>query len=136
MTIKRKTITLGFIISGLMNLSVLVFSRLFTNSTISEFDPDVMSNFGLLMIVLWGIAYISVAKSYEKVKWLIALFAVEKLIYGYVWIQWLLNNNLSDVYEKDTMAGLFYSMYGINDLLFSIFFLFIFMRLIKRNKSV
>ncbi|SEA68747.1 hypothetical protein SAMN05443667_10798 [Flavobacterium gillisiae] len=131
MTIKNTTITKGFIISGLMNASVLIFSRLFTNSTIAEFDPNVMSNFGLLMILIWGLAYISVAKSYDKVKWLVGIFAIEKLIYGCVWIHWILNNNISEVYEKDLMAGVFYSIYGINDWVFFIFFIVVFLRLSK-----
>jgi hypothetical protein len=131
MSIKNKTITKGFIIAGFMNLSVLIFSRLFTNSTIAEFDTEVMSNFGLLMIVLWGLAYLSVAKNYHNVKWLIAVFAVEKFAYGFTWTKWILNNNLSDVYEQDTMAGLFYSIYGINDWLFFVFFLIVFIRILK-----
>jgi hypothetical protein len=131
MSIKNKTITKGFIIAGFMNLSVLIFSRFFTNSTIAEFDPEVMSNFGLLMIVLWGLAYLSVAKNYHNVKWLIAVFAVEKFAYGFTWTKWILNNNLSDVYEQDTMAGLFYSIYGINDWLFFVFFLIVFIRILK-----
>lgn len=134
MIIKNKTITLGFIISGLMNLTILIFSRLFTNSAIPEFDSVVMSNFGLLMIVLWGLAYISVARRYYNVKWLIAVFVIEKFIYGCVWILWVMDNNVSDVYEKDTMAGMFYSTYGINDWIFFIFFLFVFIR-ISTNKT-
>jgi hypothetical protein len=86
MTIKNTTITKGFITSGLMNASVLIFSRLFTNATIPEFDPTVMSNFGLLMILIWGLAYLSVAKKYHEVRWLIGIFAIEKLIYGCVWL--------------------------------------------------
>jgi hypothetical protein len=131
MKLKDSTITKGFIIAGLTNTSVLVFSRLFTNPIISEFDPDVLSNFGLVMILVWGLAYLSVAKNYAKVKWLIGVFAVEKLIYGLVWTNWMLNNSVSDVFEKDTMAGLFYSIYGINDWLFSIFFLLVFIQLSK-----
>ncbi|CAM4087302.1 hypothetical protein [Gillisia limnaea] len=131
MTIKNTTITKGFIIAGLMNASVLIFSRLFTNPTIPEFDPNVMSNFGLLMILIWGLAYMSVAKNYHKVKWLVGIFAVEKLIYGCVWTNWILNNNISDVYEKDLMAGMFYSVYGINDWVFFVFFIYVFLRLSK-----
>lgn len=127
----ESTITKGFITAGLMNASVLIFSRLFTNPTISAFDPDVMSNFGLLMIFIWGLAYISIAKNYKYVKWLVGVFAIEKLIYGITWVVWILNNDFSVVYEKDTMAGLFYSMYGINDWLFFIFFSFVFIRLVK-----
>mgnify|MGYP006182178623 FL=1 len=128
MTVKNETITKGFIISGLMNMSVLIFSRFFTNPTIPEVDPNVMSNFGLLMILMWGLAYISVAKNYHKVKWLVGIFAVEKFIYALVWTNWILNNNISEVYEKDLMAGMFYSIYGINDWVFFVFFLFVFVR--------
>jgi hypothetical protein len=135
MAIKSTTITKGFIISGLMNASVLIFSRLFTNSTIPEFDPNVMSNFGLLMILIWGLAYISVAKNYHTVKWLVGVFAIEKLIYGCVWINGILNNNISDVFEQDKMAGMFYSIYGINDWVFSIFFIFVFIRLSKLKNN-
>ena len=135
MTIKNKTITQGFIVSGLMNLTVLIFSRFFTNSTIPEFDPVVMSNFGLLIIVLWGLAYMSVAKNYHKVKWLVGVFVVGKFIYGYVWIKWILNNNITDVYKKDTMAGIFYSIYGINDWIFFVFFLLVFIKIFKMTNS-
>lgn len=130
-TLKSDTITKGFIIAGLMNMSVLVFSRFFTNSVIPESDPNVMSNFGLLMIVIWGFAYISVAKNYHNVKWLVGVFAVEKIIYGIIWIKWMLANNVSDIFSKDKMAGVFYSIYGVNDWVFFIFFLFVFIRLIK-----
>ncbi|MGB4968085.1 MAG: hypothetical protein WBO31_01045 [Saprospiraceae bacterium] len=131
MNIKSETISKGFVIAGFMNMTVFVFSRFFTNSVIPEFDPVVMSNFGLLMIVLWGLAYISVAKNYHNVKWLVGIFAVEKFIYGFIWIKWMLNNNVSDVFTKDKMAGIFYAIYGVNDWMFFIFFLFVFIRLTK-----
>ena len=135
MTIKNATITIGFIIAGLMNASVLISSRLFTNKTIAEFDATVMSNFGLLMIIIWGLAYISVAKNYDKVKWLVGVFAVEKFIYGCVWTNWILNNSVAAVYEKDSMAGTFYSIYGINDWIFFVFFTFVFLRLCKQKNA-
>ena len=131
MKIKNITTKQGFIIAGMMNLTVLIFSRFFTNATIPEFDPVVMSNFGLLMIALWGLAYISVAKNYHKVKWLMGVFVAEKFIYGYVWINWILNNTISDVFKKDTMAGIFYSVYGINDWIFFVFFLLVFIKTFK-----
>nr|WP_321230360.1 hypothetical protein [uncultured Psychroserpens sp.] len=129
MIVKNKTISKGFLIAGLMNISVLIFSRFFNNPIINEFDQDVMSNFGLLMIVIWGFAYISVAKTYNHVKWLVLVFAIEKLIYGIIWTKWILNNSVSYVFEKDTMAGIFYSIYGINDWTFFIFFLLVFFQL-------
>ncbi len=116
-------------------MTVLVFSRFFTNPVIPESDPVVMSNFGLVMIVVWGLAYISVAKNYHAVKWLVAVFAVEKLIYGIVWTKWNLNHELSAVYAKDTMAGIFYTIYGLNDWIFFIFFSYVFLRLMADKNS-
>ncbi len=135
MTISNKLITKGFIAAGLMNSTVLISSRFFTNTTINETDPDVMSNFGLLMIVVWGITYISVAWSFQQVKWLVGVFVIEKLIYGLIWTNWILNNSVADVYAKDAQAGTFFSIYGINDWLFCFFFLFVFIRLMKKEKA-
>ena len=125
----------GFILAGLMNMSVLLFSKLFTNPVIPEFDPVVMSNFGLLMILIWGLAYISVANNYYKVKWLIAVFAIEKFIYGFTWINWHLNNSITEVFDKDLFAGMFYAVYGVNDWIFFLFFTYVFFNLLKTRKS-
>ena len=67
-------------------------------------------------------------------KWLVGVFAIEKFIYGFVWTKWMLNNNLSNVFEKDKSAGLFYATYGINDWIFFIFFSIVFIRLLSLKK--
>ncbi|AQS92557.1 hypothetical protein BXQ17_00085 [Polaribacter sp. BM10] len=122
----------GFILAGCTNIvAVLILSRLFTNETINKYDTTVMSNFGLLMIIVWGVAYLSVSKNYYKVKWLIAVFAIEKLIYSIIWIQWRLSNNVTPIFEEDKMAGIFYAIYGINDILFFVFFSYVFAKLLK-----
>ena len=133
MTINNKLISKGFILAGIMNCSVLLFSRGFTNKTINTYDPDVMSNFGMVMILIWGLAYISVAYRFQNVKWLVFIFAIEKLIYGCVWLQWMTTNDVSKVYDEDKMAGIFYSIYGINDWLFCVFFLYVFIRLLRQQ---
>ena len=52
----RNLVKNGLIAAGLMNIvGVLVFSRAFTNLAINNADPVVMSNFGLLMIAVWGL---------------------------------------------------------------------------------
>ena len=122
----------GFILAGCTNIvAVLILSRLFTNETINKYDTTVMSNFGLLMIIVWGFAYLSVSKNYYKAKWLIAVFAIEKLIYSIIWIQWRLSNNVTPIFEEDKMAGIFYAIYGINDILFFFFFSYVFTKLLK-----
>lgn len=118
----------GFIAAALMNISgVLLFSRAFTNDAINQADPVVMSDFGLLMIVVWGLAYLGAAFIQGNIRWLAAAFAVEKLVYVVVWGLWMANHNLGAVYEQDRFAGVFYSIYGLNDLAFMLFFGWVFL---------
>ena len=123
----------GFILAAFLNFSVLLFSRGFTNSAINEADPIVMSNFGLLMIVMWGVAYLAAATVTSNIKWIAGVFALEKLIYVIVWVKWLLGNSLEAVYSADLFAGLFYSIYGVNDFLFMIFFAWVFLSTSQKN---
>lgn len=110
-----------------MNIvGVLLFSRAFTNSEINTADPIVMSNFGLLMIIVWGLAYLGAAIIPSNIKWLIGAFALEKLVYVVAWVRWLSENSLAQLYSKDFFAGAFFSIYGVNDLIFMIFFSWVF----------
>ena len=123
----KSLITKGFIASGIMNtIGVLIFTKGFTNDAIPETDPVVMSYFGLLMIMVWGLAFIAVAKSFDKVIWLVGVFVLEKLAYVIAYSYWFSNHSLSAVYEKDLFAGVFYSVYGLNDFLFMLFFAYVF----------
>lgn len=124
----RKLVKNGVIAAAIMNIGgVLVFSRAFTNVAINNADPNVMSNFGLLMIVVWGLAYLGAAFINSNIKWLAAAFAAEKLVYVVVWVTWLLENSLAPIYSIDVFAGLFYSIYGLNDLFFLLFFIWVFL---------
>ncbi len=123
----KRVIRNGLIAAGVMNIAgVLLFSRAFTNTAINQADPVVMSNFGLLMIVVWGLAYIGAASVTSSIKWLAGAFALEKLVYVVVWIRWLSDNSLTQLYSKDPMAAAFFSIYGANDLMFLLFFAWVF----------
>ena len=116
----------GLIAAALMNIGgVLVFSRAFTNVAINHADPVVMSNFGLLMIVVMGLVYLGAAAINANIGSLAAAFAVEKLVYVVTWVTWFSKNSLAQVYSMDTFAGLFYSIYGMNDLVFMLFFVWV-----------
>ena len=132
---KPTTISKIFLFAGLSNiLGVLIFSKFFTNEVMMQAQPAVMGLFGLISIILWGLAYISVRRNYTSVPWLLAVFVVEKLVYVIVWLNWLSSNSLSSLYDQDTFAGLFFSIYGLNDLLFGLFFGFVFLKVRKASK--
>ncbi|MEO9273388.1 hypothetical protein ABFY09_00905 [Marinomonas sp. 5E14-1] len=129
-------VKLGFIAAAVMNIGgVLLFSRGFTNSVINEFDPIVMSNFGLLMIMVWGLAYLGASFITSSVKWLAGAFAVEKCVYVVAWLLWINGQQLGAVFEKDLFAGVFYSIYGLNDFVFMVFFLWVFYTSRKERES-
>lgn len=124
----KKLIKHGLIAAGLMNIGgVLVFSRAFTNVAINNADPIVMSNFGLVMIAVWGLAYLGAAAIHSNIKWLVGAFAIEKLVYVVVWAMWHSQNSLTQLYSTDIFAGIFYSIYGINDLVFMLLFARVFL---------
>ena len=123
---KAETISKCFIAAGLSNiLGVLILSRLFTNEVMMNTQPEVMGYFGLISIILWGFAYIAVHTNYDKVPWLIVVFTVEKVIYVSVYLKWFMSHSLSEVYDQDMFAGIFYTIYGLNDFIWMVFFSYV-----------
>ncbi len=126
-SVNRKLVKNGLIAVALINIGgVLVFSRAFTNVAINSADPVVMSNFGLLILVVWGLGYLGAATISSNIKWLVDAFALEKLVYVVVWVGWLSVDSLAPLYSTDVLAGTFYSIYGLNDLVFMLFFTWVF----------
>jgi hypothetical protein len=124
-----KMIRNGFIFSGLSNIfGVIICSKAFTNDVMFMTQPDVMGYFGLIAIILWGFAYISVCNSYNRVPWLVGVFVVEKLAYVMVWLAFITTHSLGSIYEQDILAGIFYTIYGANDFMFMLFFGFVFLK--------
>lgn len=118
-----------FLLAGLSNiLGVLIFSKLFTNQALMQAQPAVMGAFGLAMIIVWGLVYIAVSKTYQNVRWLVGVFVIEKLAYVIAWLMFISTQSLAEVFEADTFAGLFYSIYGANDFAFMLFFAYIFLK--------
>lgn len=128
------TISKGFLIAGLSNiLGVLILSKFFTNQVMMETQPDVMGYFGLISILLWGMAYIAVRKTYTLLPWLVAVFLIEKIIYVIAYINWFSNNSITSVYEQDALAGVFYTIYGANDFIFGLFFALVLLKITRKK---
>ncbi|MBI3890439.1 MAG: hypothetical protein HY303_02800 [Candidatus Wallbacteria bacterium] len=103
------------IAAGLVNIvGVLVFSNGFTNETLKGLFPQAFSSFGLICIMLWGLAYIAAGVRPPN-RYLYAVFALEKALYGMSWIWWMATYeaNLATVFQKSITAGLFYASYGL-----------------------
>ncbi len=125
----------GFLLAGLINIiSPLVTSKFFTDENLSLIDPEAFSILGLILVMLWGLAYCSVANNWKNNPALIMVFAIEKLLYAFYWIYWstTVQPNFSSFFSESFFIGLFYSSYGLLDAIFATFFLFAFW---KANKA-
>lgn len=131
MKFRHSIITKGFWLAGAYNIAgVLVFSKFFTNTLLSSLYPAVFSWLGLVAIVLWGLAYCSVANTYKSVPYLLIVFFVEKMIYTMTWTLWIAENlsTLPTLFSESPLTATFYSIYGAGDFAFGMFFLWVAIR--------
>lgn len=103
---------------------MLLVSRGFTNAALTAASPVVFSRFGLCSIVLWGLAYLAAARRHRELPWLVAVFALEKLVYVASWIDFMRRHGagLPRLFAESPLTGAFFAVYGPNDLLFAVFF--------------
>src|SRR5262245_42978988 len=118
-------VTRGFQAAAFVNVAgILLFSLGFTNQALIARSPVVFSRFGLVCIVLWGLAYLAVARTYDQVPLLVAVFALEKLVYAVSWIDWMwrFGSEWPRLFSESPLTALFYASYGPTDLVFALFF--------------
>ncbi len=112
-------------LGGVLNLiGILVATRGLTDPLLGELYPQVLGRTGQIGILLWGLAYISVARNVVHVPWLLAVFTLEKLFYVGTWGAWVMYSptELSGLFQEDPLVGLFMTVYGANDLFFALVF--------------
>jgi len=127
-TVVNRLIFFGFISAGLTNiLGILTVSHLFTNEAFHRLSPDVFSPFGAFMILVWGLAYLAVAKQAHQLAYICFVFAFEKAVYVFTWVVWMMDKSdlLSMIKIETPMLALFYSSYGLIDLAYGLFFLWV-----------
>jgi hypothetical protein len=118
-------ITIGFLAAAAMNvLGVLIFSKGLTGNSLGEWSPDVFGRFGLIGVMLWGLAYASVATRADRVPQVCLVFAIEKAIYTVTWVLWWSQHSAQwpAIWSADPLTAAFYVIYGMNDLAFGLFF--------------
>jgi hypothetical protein len=105
-------------------VTVLIATRLFTDPLISQVDAQVFSTPSLVLVMIWGLAYLAVAPHWRKVPQMCLVFMAEKLVYVTLWSMWILESRsqLSGLWEINWQIALFYGGYGIVDMGFSAFF--------------
>ena len=115
-------ITVCFWLAALYNSCIILFSKGFSTD-LGLIDP-LFSPDGCIGVLLWGAAYFALSKSYESVPDMAFVFCVEKAFYGFHWLFWMFDNyqGLPDIVSADPISGAFYTIYGIGDLLFMVFF--------------
>ena len=121
----RRLITIGFLIAGCVNFfGSLLVSTGFTNRLPASLDPVVFSNFGFVAIMLWGLAYVAVSRSYQRVPYLVMVFALEKVIYTITWLLWISRSadRIPGLFSTSPLTAAFFSTYGVVDFSFGVFF--------------
>jgi hypothetical protein len=121
----RRLITIGFLVGGCVNFfGSLLVSAGFTNTLLRSMDPVVFSNFGIIAIMLWGLAYVSVSRAYPQVPYLLLVFTLEKLVYTVAWIVWLMRHGdtLPALFSQSFLTATFFATYGVVDFAFGVFF--------------
>jgi hypothetical protein len=134
-TANHRFIFLGFIAAGLTNiLGMLAASEFFTNQAFHELSPEVFSDFGTFMVMVWGLAYLSVAKQAHQLPAICFVFAFEKAIYVYTWVIWITRKSdmLPIIKEETPLLALFYSSYGLIDLAYALFFAWVGIRALQK----
>lgn len=134
-TAPNRFVFLGFIAAGFTNIiGMLAASEFFTNTAFHAQSPEVFSPFGTFMVMVWGLAYLSVASNAHKLPAICFVFAFEKAIYVYTWVMWLQSNsgNLSTIQTDAPLLALFYSGYGIIDLAYALFFAWVGIRALQK----
>jgi hypothetical protein len=127
----KNTITKIFWAAGIFNIGgMLLFSLFFTNPYPEKYYPLVFSKFGMIAIILWGMAYISVSSAYMHARWLMLVFAIEKLVYVITWTVFLADKGhmIPEIINESFITGSVLSSYGAGDFAFGCFFAWVWIR--------
>jgi len=127
------------ILIGLVNLSLLGFlTPLLDGELLAAQDPLFFSWSGVVIIALWGLAYIAVAPVWDKVPWLLLVFAAEKMLFDLRWVHWIIHNGdtLPALFQQDVMVAMFYAGYGVWDGACAIIFTWYFLRARQRQAAI
>ena len=126
-----KRFSKGLVFAGLFNiLGVLTFTRGMRDFSVGTYFPELFSMWGMALIMVWGLAFMSMAGRYSRAPEILLVFVLEKVFYfgAWCWWQWGHFAQLPGMWKANWLAATFYSVYGPLDLAFAFFFLALFFR--------
>ncbi|WP_373766527.1 hypothetical protein [Glaesserella sp.] len=129
-------ITFFFGLAGLYNIvGILYATSFFMDQTIADVNPAVFSWFGQISVILWGLAYLSVAFSFYSVPKLVFVFFLQKMVYAVTWAVWFFSHQDAVTKLAETAPSLvtFFNSYGAGDLFFGLFFLWVVIRTTRES---
>jgi len=116
-------IRVGFFGAAAFNIvGILTVSRLLS-ADLGRWDP-LFDVWGCGLVVVWGLAYLSLAWRPFVLPWLAAVFMVEKIVYAVHFALWHARTNVAveTIAEADPLAASFLGGYGLGDAIFAVFF--------------
>lgn len=135
-------ITLLFYLSGLINILGIgilahgdirqyIIGSLSSGYSVSvvydspaRYYPQVFGAEGCIGVILWGLAYIAVARKYKTLPLLCLVFCLEKIFYTVTWVNWYWSRyeEIGTFERGSPLLGLFFRLYGYNDAFFAVVF--------------
>ena len=105
-------------------LGVFILTKGLNAPILEDELPQLFGSFGLVSIMVWGLAYWSCRYSASFRPSIGVVFAIEKSLYVFSWVTYMWKNPpLSSILKQDFLSGLFLSIYGVVDFLYLCLFL-------------
>jgi hypothetical protein len=112
-------------ILGLINLLPLIYlTPLKDHEQLHRADALWFGAPGLVLIALWGLAYMAAARHWALLPGMMAVFALEKALYSTHWMLWLSDSGdrMEFLLARDPLTAFFLGGYGAWDGLCAIYF--------------
>lgn len=113
------------VILGLINLLPLIYlTPLKDHEQLHRADALWFGAPGLVLIALWGLAYMAAARHWALLPGMMAVFALEKALYSTHWMLWLgdSGDRMEFLLARDPLTAFFLGGYGAWDGLCAIYF--------------
>lgn len=102
----------------------------FTNDAMFSAFPGVITPFVFVLLILWGLAFLTAANRVREMRPLVAVFLLMKVAFTASWFVWLFGPYvpLAELWDQSRLAGLFFFAYGPSDTACAVFLAWVLVR--------